>query len=115
EVLQNRNPVGVNSNVNYQVVVKNQTKDRERQVRLVITVPPEMSLVGEPIANVQVQSKEGNVIRFAPIFELRGDEALTFSFTLRANRPGQAQLRAEVTSFNITTPIEVTQTTSVVE
>jgi uncharacterized repeat protein (TIGR01451 family) len=115
EIAGNANPAKLNSDVQYQVSIKNLGRESEKQVRLTIIVPPEMSLRGEPMGNnVRVDTIDGKRIIFKPIAELRPTDApMLFNFVLHADRVGDAAIQAEVTSFNVTTPMTEAKTTKI--
>ncbi len=113
QVAGNANPVRVNGNVAYRVTITNIGRVDEPQVRLTLTLPAEMSPVGQPRFNVPEESRDGRTIQFKPILVLRPNESITCDLVLRADRPGQASLRADVTSLNVAAPLSGTATTTI--
>jgi uncharacterized repeat protein (TIGR01451 family) len=98
-------PIAVGERQTYVITVANLGQLSDRQVRLTVTLPPQMTLeklgTGGP-ANVDVESVVGQTIRFAPMAELRPGRENRIEYRVRAwaKQPGKAIARAEVTSLN---------------
>jgi hypothetical protein len=113
EVGGNANPVKAGGLVNYVVTITNVSQVEDKQVRLRLTLPPEMSRVGEPRFNARVDSIDGQTVQFEPVLEMRPNDVVRCTITLRADRPGQANVRADVTSLNVPVPINATVVTRI--
>ena len=104
----------IGGNVTYRVTITNIGRVDEPQVRLTLTLPPEMSLVRVLPFNAQQDTiRDERVIPFRPLLVLRPNESVNCDLVVRADRPGQAGLKAEVTSLNVVAPVSGTAITTI--
>ncbi len=98
-------PIAMGERQTYVITVTNLGQVSDRQVRLTVTLPPQMTLeklgTGGP-PNVEVEAAAGQTVRFSPLAELRPGKQNKAEYRVRAwaRQPGKAVARAEVTSLN---------------
>lgn len=110
-----RDPLAVGNDTTYEIRVTNQSEVSDRNVvvtgTLAAIMAPIDALTRGP-GNVR-HTIEGQVVRFAPISELRPGETVVFRIGARAVRTGDAVLRVEAASANTAQPVTAQETTSV--
>jgi hypothetical protein len=106
-------PVKVDSETTYQILLKNESSSSDRNVVLTVRVPPEMTLrvLGGPVKAKVLSDRS---VKFDPIAELRAGESINFDVTLKARTAGSAVLQAEATSQRQTEPVKDEETTQVI-
>ncbi len=105
------NPAKVGSDVSYSVVVTNAGVNSERQVKLTVAIPQNMTFVS---AQAQAAyAMNGTNLEFQPILEMRPGEKIPFTIRMRAAAPGAAQISAQVTSSASAQPLTKSATTNV--
>jgi len=110
-------PLKVGERTGYEIQVSNQGQAADGQVVVVVTVPEEMvpqRIETKGPSGVPV-SIDGQVVRFAPVAELRPGDVLSYSVQVRGVSAGQATCRVDVTTKNLKTPITREETTRVIE
>jgi uncharacterized repeat protein (TIGR01451 family) len=110
--------VPTGSPVTYDIQVDNNGQATERQVSVVVVIPPELTLVpletsGPPVA--PGHKRDGNTIRFNPVPELEPGGRLLYRVRVRAAQPGEVKLRAQLSSQNLPQPIVVEEDTLIFE
>ncbi|MCC7086460.1 MAG: hypothetical protein IT427_15780 [Pirellulales bacterium] len=115
EISKTTDPVNVGSNAVYIVTITNVTKMPEHQVQLTLTLPPEMTMIEQRKfpAGVESTSADHRTIRLRPIAEMHPGEKIVCELVLRADRPGLATLRADISSVNLPAPRSSTSTTMI--
>ena len=115
-VLEFRDEVEIGKPLSYEILVKNNSLESDRDVVVVVTVPPEMtpSAIGTqgPTAAISA-SIEGQVIRFTPVAEIRPGDKLRYQVRVTARAVGKVRFRAELTSGRTPKPIVVEEETSI--
>ena len=96
----------------YDVRVKNNRAVSDKQVVVIVNVPPGMTPMTIGALPSQV-SIVGQVVRFTPIAEIRAGEEIPFTIPVRADRAGKAQLSIQVTSQTEPRPIVVNEETNI--
>lgn len=98
-VSEQRDPVRVGEETEYQLVLANRTTANDRNVRLSIEIPENMALVGVegPVRAPKILTHSAD---FEPIAELRASESLSFKIRCRAVEPGDGRFTAKATSEN---------------
>lgn len=112
-----RDPVAEGKEFTYLIRVVNTGQAPDRQVRVVVTVPPELQVIrfgthGPPSTDFVVT---GQTIRFTPVDTLQPDpeRALEYRIRVRAVGAGDVPLRAELSSENLRQPDVVEESTTV--
>jgi hypothetical protein len=112
-----RDPVALGREFTYLIRVVNTGQAQDRQVSVVVTVPPELQVIrfgthGPPSTDFEVT---GQAIRFTPVDTIEPDpEApLEYRIRVRALRGGDVRLAAELTSENVRQAEVVEETTTV--
>jgi uncharacterized repeat protein (TIGR01451 family) len=110
-----RNPVAAGKELTYEIRVVNNSNAVDRQVAVTAMIPDGMIPV--PLGTTGPgQTKfvpDGRTIRFNPVMELQPGETLTYRVRVRSKSAGQFRFRAELTSQNITQPIQQEASTEV--
>ena len=114
-VTDSRDPVSVGNDCLYDIRVKNNNSEPDRQVSVTVNVPENFAPqeTGNQGPGVTA-SVAGSTIRFAPVNELRAGEQITFRVNLRAIQAGAAVVKCEVTSAASRTPTTGEASTTVV-
>jgi uncharacterized repeat protein (TIGR01451 family) len=100
------NPIKVGAETSVLITVGNSGANPERKVSLVVKVPEQMQYVeGQQQNPTKVSVVDGQTIRFEPIAQLEPGEHLNFEIRVKATRPGDATLHAEVTSPTTMQPV----------
>jgi hypothetical protein len=109
-------PLKVGDRTAYEIQVANHGQAADGQVVVVVTVPKEMvpQRTGTKGPSGATASLDGQVVRFAPVAELRPGDVLAYSVQVRGDTAGQATCRVEVTTAKLKTPITREETTRVV-
>jgi uncharacterized repeat protein (TIGR01451 family) len=109
-------PLKVGDRTTYEIKVANHGQAADGQVVVVVTVPKEMIplRIDTKGPSGATASLDGQVMRFAPVAELRPGDVLTYSVQVRGQSAGQATCRVEVTTAKLKTPITQEETTRVV-
>lgn len=102
-----RNPVAVGKELTYEIMMTNTGSASLRQVSVAATVPEGM--VPNPIGTVGPGTtkfaREGNVVRFDPVFEVKPNESLMYRVRVLTKKTGKYKFRAELTSPTLPQPI----------
>lgn len=94
-----RDPIRAGNSVTYEVRVTNNAETPDRDVRLTITLPPQLTAIREGITGPATDTTiENNVLRFGPVAEVRPGEPLAYRFQARAATAGNVRVQASVTS-----------------
>jgi uncharacterized repeat protein (TIGR01451 family) len=120
-VVERFDSVPLNEPLTYVIRVTNNGQTPERQVSVVVSLPPELTLVpletsGPPVA--PRYTREGNSIRFNPVDTLEPGASLEYRVRVRASQPGQVLVRAQLTSQRLDAlqqPIVVEEDTLIFE
>jgi hypothetical protein len=112
-----RDPVAQGKEYTYLIRVVNTGQAPDRQVSVVVTVPPDLQPIrfgtlGPPSTDFTVL---GQTVRFTPVatIEPDPDKALEYRIRVRALRAGDVQLRAELSSENLREAVVVEEMTTV--
>jgi uncharacterized repeat protein (TIGR01451 family) len=102
---QDKRTIETGSSSTYWVQVTNVGNKPDKDVQLVVTLPP-----GSVLKDINAQVKyraEGNQIFFDPVPEMRNKDQSTFRFEVQHNQPGTQIVRTQLTSVNW--PVAVTK------
>lgn len=113
EVIDITDPVEVGTNTVYVVRVTNQGSAPDTNVRVVATLPGEMSYVSSTGATTA--NARGQTISFAPVGNLAVGAQVEWRVTVRADDGGDVRFRLEMTSDNLTSPVIETEATNLYE
>jgi len=112
-----REPVALDKQFTYLIQVKNEGQTADRQVSLVVTLPPELQLVkfgthGPPGTDFL---PDGQVIRFLPRerIEPGREKPLEYRIRVQAKRVGLVRVQAELTSEYHREPVTASVTTTI--
>ncbi|RMG34698.1 MAG: DUF11 domain-containing protein, partial [Planctomycetota bacterium] len=103
--------VAVGETATVRLVVRNRGFGADTNVALSVQLPAEMKLV-QAAGSAKEQTQDG-VVRFDPLPRLGPGERQVFELTVRAVRPGNARLHAEVRSDRLARPVVVEETVAV--
>lgn len=110
EVIDQVDPVEVGQQTTYVITVTNQGSAPDRNVRIVITLPDQQSLVST--GGATSGSAAGKTITFAPLPVLGVGEVKSWTVTVKADAEGDVRFRTEMTSDNLTSPVTETEATN---
>ncbi len=95
--------VAVGEQVNVRLSLRNRGSSPDRDVSLKLIIPPELQFVS---ARGPVRySATRNEIQFQPIAEISGGRSLDFEIVVKALKPGDARLKAQLQSDQLTRPL----------
>jgi uncharacterized repeat protein (TIGR01451 family) len=116
-IAEDADPVTVEDQATYNIRVTNHGQTSDRQVVLVVTVPAGMFPlhIGTQGPGTVRTSIDGQTVRFDPIAEMKPGDRLDYKVKVRAEKPGAARCRAQVTSQNLKSPVVVEETTQVIQ
>lgn len=106
-------PIAAGKELTYDLRVANDGQAADGQVAVTVVVPDGMTPVALGTSGPGKPAIEGQVIRFAPVAEIRPGQTLTYRIRILAKQPGRFRLRAELTSQNQPSPTVVEEETEV--
>jgi Domain of unknown function DUF11 len=99
EIEKGADPVDAGGETTYTVRVLNPTKETEKNLRLTVSVPAELTILD---GRGPTQAKKGDrKIVFEPLPLLGPGQESTYAVKVQAGKPGVVQLKAEVTSDSV--------------
>lgn len=113
EVVDSPDPIRVGESVTYTITVTNQGSATANQIRVVCSIPDEMTFVSA--AGATNGSNTGQNVTFAPLPTLAPKASATFRVTVRANAAGNVRFGTSMTSQVFQRPIEETEATYLYE
>lgn len=111
EVVDNDDPIEVGALETYDIMVTNQGSADGTNIVIACTVPPEQEYVsanGPTPATLQ-----GNIVRFAPLQKLAPKTTVIYKVVVRGVEPADVRFRVSMTSDQLTTPVDETESTHV--
>jgi uncharacterized repeat protein (TIGR01451 family) len=97
-----RDPVRAGNSLTYEVRVTNNAETADRDVRLTVTLPPQLTPVREGIAAPTKEiTIDNNVVHFGSVAEVRPGETLSYRFQARAASAGNVRVQASVISASL--------------
>lgn len=98
-VMDNKDPVPVDEQVEYTVIVGNEGQAMDQDIRVSVKLPEELKFVkGDGSTEV---SSDGQNIQFKPVKELRAGERARWTLTTKAESKGDVRLEVEVESKHL--------------
>jgi len=110
EVIDDPDPVRVNDKTTYTITVTNQGTAASTNVKLKATLEDPMDFISA--TGDTKDSIDGKVITFNPIPALQPKAKATFKVTVRANKAGDVRFKTEMTSDQLTRPVEQSEATN---
>lgn len=108
-------PVALGGTARYRVFVQNEGTAPANSTRLVVILPPELSVVREGTRpRVRATFQQQRIV-FEPVAELRPGEPMTFEIQAQANQPGKVSILAELTSDELKEPLKKSEQTEILE
>ncbi|MBL8825622.1 MAG: DUF11 domain-containing protein [Planctomycetaceae bacterium] len=115
-VTDSRDPVALGNDCVYDIRIKNNSSESDRQVRVSVVAPTEMQPVELGTQGQGVTfTVQGQNVTFTPINEIRAGETIRFQVNMRAVRPGTARVQVQATSTASTAPALGEASTTVIE
>ena len=113
EVVDIEDPIEVGSDTTYVITVTNQGTAPDRNIRIVCGLPGQQSFVsGTGSTSV---SASGQKVTFAPVAELAPGAQVSWRIIIKANAPGDVRFATEMTSDQLTSPVNETEATRLYE
>lgn len=114
-IVDRQDPISVNGNTTYIVVIENGRNVEDKNVVLTVVLPPGMEFLNPrgPVG-FKALSPDGRTIQAEPVKEMRPGEMLSpFYIEVKATRPGKYLVKVRVDSFRSTSPAEAEEDTVV--
>lgn len=103
-------PDEVGTDETYIITVTNQGTAPGTGIKVVATIPAEMSYLSS--SGATTGTANGQVVTFAPLPSLAPKAKAEWRVVVKANKPGDVRFRIQVTSDQFTVPIEETESTN---
>jgi uncharacterized repeat protein (TIGR01451 family) len=102
-------PVGVGETTTYTVRVTNQGSADDNNVRMVVTIAPELA----PVSATGEGTISGNTVTFPPVARLAPKEAVTYRVVAKGVKPGDGRTRFDLRSDMLQSPVLAEESTHV--
>ena len=109
EVRDRDDPVRVGEDAVYTIRVKNQGTGADANVRIVATLPAQLTLV--KAGGATEAKSDGQRVVFEPFAKLAAGETASWTVEARATAPGDVRFKVELTSESLTEPAMETEPT----
>ncbi len=113
EVVDITDPVEVGQQTTYVITVTNQGSADDNNIRIVATLPGEQSFVSA--SGATNGSADGRTVTFSPLASLAPGASTTWRVTVRADAEADSRFAVEMTSANLTSPVNETEATNLYE
>ncbi len=97
------NPICINETSRFRVVVQNKGQEYDSNVNVVVTLPPELSVVDASGASAAKVS--GQTVSFAPFPQLAPRQSIEYFITVKANGRGDLRPKVQVSSDAMKNPL----------
>ena len=104
-ITDRHDPIVAGKELTYEIQVDNNGRQPDRQVVLVVTVPPAMQAVRLQTVGPTGYEIDGSTIRFNPVDLVEPGGSIVYRVRVQAKLPGQASLRARLTSQGLRQPL----------
>ncbi|MER3415937.1 MAG: hypothetical protein C4297_06965 [Gemmataceae bacterium] len=106
-------PVQLGEETRYDLVLRNRGQQPATDVRLIVSVPPELAIVR--VQGPVDHRKEGQTIAYDP-FTLPGGTETVFRISVKAIKPGKVRVRAQLSSDALPSgPVRQEEATTILE
>ncbi|MBL4590663.1 MAG: DUF11 domain-containing protein [Phycisphaerales bacterium] len=113
EVVDIDDPIEIGAQTTYVITVTNQGTAADHNIRIVATLPGELTFVsGSGSTNV---SASGNRVVTSPVGTLEAGAQVSWRLVVSANAPGDVRFAIEMTSDELTSPVNETEATRLYE
>ena len=106
-------PVEVGQQTTYVITVTNQGSAADTNIRIVTKLPAEQSFV--TATGATNATANGKTITFAPLGSLAPGASTSWRVTVRADSAADSRFSVEMTSDNLTSPVNETEATNLYE
>ncbi|MCA9303596.1 MAG: DUF11 domain-containing protein [Phycisphaerales bacterium] len=113
EVVDIEDPIEVGSNTTYVITVTNQGTAPDRNIRVVCDLPGQESFVSG--TGSTAVSASGQKVSFAPVPVLAPGAQVSWRIIIKANAAGDVRFATEMTSDQLTSPVNETEATRLYE
>ncbi len=113
EVVDVTDPVEVGQQTTYVITVTNQGSAADNNIRIVAKLPAEQSFVSA--SGATNATADGKTVTFAPSGSLPAGAAISWRVTVRADKVADSRFSVEMTSANLTSPVNETEATNLYE
>lgn len=113
EVVDVTDPVEVGQQTTYVITVTNQGSAADNNIRIVAKLPAEQSFVSA--SGATTGTANGKTVTFAPAGPLAPGAAISWRVTVRADSAADSRFAVEMTSANLTSPVNETEATNLYE
>lgn len=113
EVVDIEDPIEVGTTTTYVITVTNQGTAADRNIRIVCGLPGQMSYVSG--TGSTAVSASGKKVSFAPVPVLAPGAEVSWRITIKADAAGDVRFATEMTSDQLTSPVNETEATRLYE
>lgn len=113
EVVDNDDPIEVNANETYDIIVTNQGSADDTNIVITCTLPDQQDYISG--TGPTPPSVEGKVIRFGPLGVLAPKAKAMWKIVVRGTGAGDVRFHASMNSDQLKTPVEETESTHIYE
>jgi hypothetical protein len=111
EVVDNFDPVKIDGQEVYQIMVVNQGAVQDTNIRIVALVPENFEVV--KVEGPTEPKREGDRLVFAPVATLAAGQKVVWNVTVKALRTGDVRFRTEMVSDTLIEPVIETEATRI--
>lgn len=113
ECIDGEDPVRVGANTTYTISVRNEGSGPDQNVVLKGTLPPQMTFLSGGANNPSQVTATGKTLTFGPVATLPAGQVATWTITVRADAPADAQFYLELTAASLTSPAVESEPTKI--
>jgi len=113
ECVDSPDPVEVGAETTYTIYAANQGSQTATNIVIECIIPPELEFISA--GGATAGSHSGKTVRFAPLPSLAPKSRATYTVTARGIKSGDSRFAVAMTSDQLTTPVNETESTNVYE
>ena len=113
EVIDIEDPIEVGANETYEILVVNQGSAMDTNIKVTCTLPPQQQYVSA--TGPTSPAVDGQVVTFAPLAQLAPKAKVTYRLVVKGVKTGDVRFAVSMTSDQIKTPVQETESTNIYE
>ena len=113
EVIDIEDPIELGAHETYEIMVLNQGSAMDTNIKITCTLPPEQQYVSA--TGPTSPAVDGQVVTFAPLSQLAPKAKVTYRLVVKGVKTGDVRFAASMTSDQIKTPVQETESTNIYE